>query len=96
MDPFDLSFVEWSLVRDDPKLWEQIQNRYYDPEFDAWMEEFDKEQQQQHKPPTVEMPDAETVNWSTHRPPKQATLPTEEYEVGDTSQFGAADWEREE
>ena len=101
LDPFDLEFVEWSLVCDDPKLLEQIQNRYYDPEFDAWMEEFDKEQNanpQQNPPaPAVEMPDTETVEWSNHKPPtRQSQLPTENYEVGDTSQFRDETWERED
>lgn len=92
------------MVCDDPKLLEQVQNHYYDPEFDDWLDEFDKEQEQlkQQKaanppPPTVEMPDTETVEWSNRKPPtRQATLPMEEYEVGDTSQFGDEDWERED
>lgn len=102
LDPFDLEFIEWSLVCDDPKLLEQIQNRYYDPEFDAWMEEFDKEQEQKQKKQQadtspVEMPDTETVEWSNRKPPtRKAALPTEEYEVGDTSQFKENDWEKEE
>lgn len=135
LDPFDLEFIEWSIVCDDPKLLEQIKNRYYDPEFDEWMEEFDKEQeelekqqkaaqkqqnsatqqskqqnvakqqkqqpqqkqQKQPAPPPVELPDAETVEWSNRKPPtRQTPLPTEEYEVGDTSQFNNNDWERED
>lgn len=102
LDPFDLEFIEWSLVCDDPKLLEQIQNRYYDPEFEEWEKEFDKEQEQLKKqqaatPPPVELPDTETVEWSNRKPPtRQAALPMEEYEVGDTSQFKNDDWEREE
>ena len=102
LDPFDLEFIEWSLVCDDPKLLEQIQNRYYDPEFDAWIEEFDKEQEQKKQqqdtaPPSVELPDTETVEWSNQKPPtRQSALDMEEYEVGDTSQFKEDDWEREE
>lgn len=107
MDVFDLEFIEWSLVCDDPKLLEKIQNRYYDPEFDEWEQEFEQEQQhlerqkQRQKateppPPPVEMPDAETVSWSAQKPPTKQQLPTEEYEVGDTSQFKDEDWVREE
>lgn len=112
LDPFDLEFIEWSIVCDDPKLLEQVKNRYYDPDFDEWMEEFDKEQeklekqqnsdqkqqkQKQPAPSPVELPDAETVEWSNRKPPtRQTSLPTEEYEVGDTSQFNNNDWEREE
>lgn len=98
LDPFDLEFIEWSLVCDNPKLLEQVQNHYYDPEFDAWMEEFDKEQKkQQAATPPVEMPDTETVEWSNRKPPtRQTALPTEEYEVGDTSQFKEDSWEKEE
>ena len=113
MDPFDLEFVEWSLVCDDPKLLEQVKNRYYDPEFDEWEKEFDKEQeqlQQQHSsqqlqtqqnPPQqnstspVELPDAETIEWSNQKPPT-TELPTEKYEMGDTSQFDGDEWERED
>lgn len=114
LDPFDLEFIEWSIVCDDPKLLEQIKNRYYDPEFDEWEKEFDKEQEElekqqriaqkqqnsDHKQSTsspVELPDAETVEWSNRKPSTHQTpLPTEEYEVGDTSQFNNDDWERED
>ena len=98
LDPFDLEFIEWSIICDNPKLLEQIQNRYYDPEFDSWMEEFDKEQAKQTPPPhPVEMPDAETVKWSNHKSPtRQASLPMENYEVGDTSQFRDDNWEKED
>lgn len=101
LDPFDLEFIEWSLVCDDPKLLEQVQNHYYDPEFEEWVNEFDKEQEQLKKQqataPSIEMPDTETVEWSNRKPPtRQTILPMEEYEVGDTSQFSEKDWEREE
>lgn len=103
MDPFDLEFVEWSLVCDDPKLLEQVKNRYYDPEFDEWEKEFDKEQEQlqqqkqqeQNSTFSGELPDTETIEWSNQKPPTKE-LPTEEYEVGDTSQFDGDEWEREE
>lgn len=100
LDPFDLEFIEWSIICDDPKLLEHVKNRYYDPEFDSWMEEFDKEQEQAKQtpsPPPVEMPDAETVKWSNHKSPtRQASLPMENYEVGDTSQFRDDNWEKED
>lgn len=96
LDPFDLSFIEWSIICDDPKLLEQIKNRYNDPDFDNWVEEFDKEQQNKKSvSPDVEMPDTETVEWSAKKT-STPHLPTEEYEMGDTSQFNDTDWEREE
>lgn len=44
--PYDLSFYEYSMIADDPDKLEQLQNHYYDPEFDDWLEEFDREQEE--------------------------------------------------
>ena len=44
LDPFDLQFIEYSMIADDPKQLEKLKNYYYDPEFDEWLEEFDEEQ----------------------------------------------------
>ena len=44
MTPYDLEFYEYSMIADDPKKLEQLQNHFYDPDFDEWVEEFEREQ----------------------------------------------------
>ena len=96
MDPFELEFVEYSLICDDPKLLEKIKNRYYDPEFDEWLEEFDEEQrtlelQKRLKDrQNLDMPDPETIKFNSKA---KSILPTEDYEMGDRSQISSDDWE---
>lgn len=36
---FDLSFIEWSSLFDNPKILKKFQNTVYDDEFDSWYEE---------------------------------------------------------
>ena len=40
LDIFDIEFYEYSMIAEDPKKLEQLQNHFYDPEFDEFMEEF--------------------------------------------------------
>lgn len=49
MNEFDLAFYEYSMIADDPKLLDRLKNHFYDPEFDDWAEEFDKEQESDGK-----------------------------------------------
>ena len=49
MDIFDLEFYEFSILCDNPKLLESYENRYYDSEFDDWVDEFDREQEELQK-----------------------------------------------
>ena len=42
LTPFDLEFYELSMIADDPKKLEQLQNRFFDNDFDDYLEEFDK------------------------------------------------------
>ena len=100
MDLFDLEFIEYSLICDDPKLLERIKNRYYDPEFDEWLEEFDEEQrqtelknkkeQESKQQDNLDLPDSETIQY---KPKPQNIVLTEDYEIGDRSQITDDDWE---
>ena len=36
---FDLDFIEYSTLWDDPKIREKLQNTFYDDEFDEWADE---------------------------------------------------------
>lgn len=45
LNPYDLEFYELSMVADDPKALEALENHFYDDEFDAWVDEFDAEQE---------------------------------------------------
>lgn len=48
---FDLEFIEYSQVADNPKALDKLKNHFYDDEFDEWAEEFDKEManEEEHK-----------------------------------------------
>lgn len=99
IDAFDLDFYEYSIICDDPKLLEKLENTYYDPEYEAWEKEFDEEQEQQSQAKSpVELPDPDTVSWSEKSKQRASTsfpLETEEYEGG----FDAGDiddWEKED
>ena len=104
MDSFDLDFYEYSIICDDPKLLAKLENSYYDPEFDEWLEEFDKEQEQKQSKKQqndVELPDPDTISWSQKpkQPPSQQSISSmlekEDYEVGANTD-GINDWEKEE
>jgi len=88
LDTYDLDFYELSDIADDPKKLEQLQNHFFDPDFDEWLEEFDKEQsekQVKEKESTEpEPPDLDTIKYSQNNSyNNQVTeLETEEYEMG--------------
>lgn len=97
MDMFDIEFYEYSMIADDPKKLEQLQNHYYDPEFDEWLEEFEQEQEDKQKSKSLQddnskqldLPDEETIKWSKQQ------IPTEEYEevLNDGQSSEISDWE---
>ena len=89
MDTFDLEFYEFSILCDNPKQLEAYENRYYDPEFDEWLEEFDKEQQSKQ----LDKPDEDTIEYS-NRPSHSQSYEDDEYEIGDTSNISTDDWEK--
>lgn len=87
------------MIADDPKKLEQLQNHYYDPEFDEWLEEFDQEQEQRQKHNSsqdesqpLDMPDKETIEWSNQTRESQQ-LPTETYEETLDKSQEISDWE---
>lgn len=88
LDTYDLDFYELSDIADDPKKLEQLQNHFYDPDFDEWMEEFDKEQSEKQakkkESSEPEPPDLDTIKYSQNNSSNnQVTeLETEEYEMG--------------
>lgn len=47
MDFYDLSFYEYSIIADDPKKLESLQNHYYDDDYSDWEKEFDESQDKQ-------------------------------------------------
>lgn len=49
LDPYDLEFIEYSMIADDPKQLNKLKNYYFDPDFDEWLEEFDEEQKAKEK-----------------------------------------------
>lgn len=72
LTPFDLEFYELSMIADDPKKLEQLQNRFFDDDFDDYLEEFDQEQRAKQSEQDEEnkefehldMPDEETIEWA--------------------------------
>ena len=92
------------MICDDPELLKQLENRYVDTEYDKWLEEFDKEQEQiqaqqeKEKTYTPDLPDSETISWrNTPKPQKQIPpmLAVEHYNTPvDTGDID--DWEKEE
>lgn len=101
MDLFDIEFYEYSMIADDPKKLEQLQNHYYDPEFEEWMEEFEQEQEEKQKSSQddkfggskqLDLPDKETIKWSEKNHNKQEIL-TEEYEEVSDQSSEISDWE---
>lgn len=100
MTSFELEFYEFSMLCDDPKALQRYENTYYDPEYDAWEKEFDKEQaeQAQQAQSSVELPDPDTVEWSgkTQQSSTPSVLDTEEYETYDAEGINEDDWEKEE
>lgn len=102
LDPYDLEFYEYSIICDDPELLKKLENTYVDPDFDKWVEEFDKEQEElqkkQKKEYTPDLPDPETISWSNSPKPQKLPPPElamEEYEMS-PSAGDIDDWEKEE
>ena len=73
------------MIADDPKKLEQLQNHFYDDEFDDWLEEFDREQEEKQKQKSsqdedlgdsseLDKPDKETIEWAN----KNRSLPQED------------------
>ena len=104
LDEFDIEFYDYSMIVDDPKKLEQLKNHYYDPEFEEWMDEFEKEQDKKSnmsknnedkESAVVELPDEETIDWATKNNSTQQ-LETEEYEVVSEKDNDISDWEEVE
>ena len=103
MNIYDIRFYELSMIADDPKKLEQLQNHFYDEDFDAWLEEFEEEQAlkaesaSQNSPlEKVDMPDEETIVYAENNRAEgkiQAQEPEfdNDYEVSESSEI--ADWE---
>ena len=85
LDTYDLDFYELSDIADDPKKLEQLQNHFYDPDFDEWVEEFDKEQSEKQvkkkESSEPEPPDLDTIKYSQKNSSnnQDTELETEEY-----------------
>lgn len=85
IDMYDLEFYELSMIADDPKKLEQLQNHYFDPDFDDWVEEFEMEQAEK----------AEQKQEQLSQPEPESSEPNE-YEGYDVSEPIGADEEWEE
>lgn len=107
MDMFDIEFYEYSMIADDPKKLEQLQNHYYDDEFDEWLEEFDREQeekaakQRQETPAEdaqneqVSLPDEDTIRYAEEQRRKSKFEDLEvdtDYEISETN-IDDEEWE---
>ena len=69
---YDLEFYELSMIADDPKKLEQLQNSFFDDDFDDYLEEFEQEQQTKkseqddklRQSERLELSDDETIRWA--------------------------------
>ena len=96
MDLYDLEFYEYSIICDNPELLKKLENHYVDPDFDKWLEDFDKEQEtlqrkqnkeNQGQNHVLDFPDKETIAWKNTPKPKTKETPNlnmEEYEINAT------------
>lgn len=78
MNIFDVQFAEFSQLADNPKKLEQYKNRFYDEDFDAWLEEVEAEA---GEPPKKENPfdfSEYEVHDSTESPNSALDMPDEE------------------
>lgn len=103
MNIYDITFYELSMIADDPKKLEQLQNHFYDEDFDAWLEEFEEEQalkaesaSQKGTSENLDMPDKETIVYAENNRlegKSQAQEPEfdTDYEISESSEI--ADWE---
>lgn len=46
---WDLDFIEYSAIADDPKKLSRLKNYFYDPEYDDWVAEFEAEMDENNK-----------------------------------------------
>lgn len=99
---YDIEFYEYSKIADDPKKLEELQNHFYDDEYDAWVEEFETEmelEQQKAQENKVSMPDEETIRYA-EKTRKMSNSDTEndgfddDYEVSENTEI--SDWEEVE
>ena len=96
INPYDLEFYELSMIADDPKKLEQLQNHFYDDEFEDWLDDFDREQEEKQQKSSqdekfgqseqLDLPDEETIEWakknSSSHQENASELPFEDdYEV---------------
>lgn len=105
MTVFDLDFYEYSMVADDPKLLERLNNHFYDPDFDDWAAEFDEEMKSEEESEyeyseyevKEDVPDAQFDSLDT--PDKETITYVEnqavedEFEVIDSVDERISDWE---
>ena len=92
LTPYDLEFYELSMIADDPEKLSKLQNTFYDEDFDDFLEEFDREQEENYKLQSkqdekseqsneLDMPDEETIEWADkNRFSQQEDTPEPEFE----------------
>ena len=101
LDTWDLDFYEYSMIADDPKKLEKLENHFSDPDFDDWVEEFELEQQLKQQSDDfsdVEMPDEETIRYAAENQnsEQESTLEHDEEFEESVSAEELSDWEVEE
>lgn len=101
LDTWDLDFYEYSMIVDDPKKLEKLENHFSDPDFDDWVEEFELEQQLKQQSDDfsdVEMPDEETIRYAAENQnsEQKSTLEHDEEFEESVSAEELSDWEEVE
>lgn len=101
LDTWDLDFYEYSMIADDPKKLEKLENHFSDPDFDDWVEEFELEQQLKQQSgdfSDVEMPDEETIRYAAENQnsEQESTLEHDEEFEESVSAEELSDWEEVE
>lgn len=101
LDTWDLDFYEYSMIADDPKKLEKLENHFSDPDFDDWVEEFELEQQSKQQSgdfSDVEMPDEETIRYAAENQnsEQESTLEHDEEFEESVSAEELSDWEEVE
>lgn len=101
LDTWDLDFYEYSMIADDPKKLEKLENHFSDPDWDDWVEEFELEQQLKQQSDDfndVEMPDEETVRYAAENQNsvQESTLEHDEEFEESVSAEQVLDWEEVE
>ena len=101
LDTWDLDFYEYSMIADDPKKLEKLENHFSDPDFDDWVEEFELEQQLKQQSDDfsdVEMPDEETIRYAAEiqNSEQESTLEHDEEFEESVSAEELSDWEEVE